>query len=357
MQNQARLKIWVCEFISAGGLANTLLPDSLLLEGLLMRDALLSDLTLAGMDCITSHDVRAAVPKPSTVESLPIDASVDPWQIWQAQLSALDIDAVWVIAPESDGLLEKCYALAAAAGKPWIGCTSEAIALSSSKSKLADHCAAYDIDCIPHILVSDCLAPLQPLPRCDANVAWVLKPDDGAGCIDTFYCESSQISTTLASQLKQSPLQSWLIQPYIAGQALSMSVIATKSSVQVVAVNTQTISINAQRFQFSGAGVHHAQAFYAPMQVLAEQLHAAIPGLVGYWGVDVILTPTGKFRVVEINPRLTTPYIALSQLLAVNPSQAIINAVLHDEPTKVCAQGHAQLCLNETHQQMVEVVD
>ena len=48
----------MCEFITAGGFAGQDLPEKLLQEGLLMRDALLRDLSELGMEIITTTDAR-----------------------------------------------------------------------------------------------------------------------------------------------------------------------------------------------------------------------------------------------------------------------------------------------------------
>ena len=45
-------------------------------------------------------------------------------------------------------------------------------------------------------------------------------------------------------------------------------------------------------------------------QSLAQGIVAAIPGLGGYFGVDLILTGDGP-SVVDVNPRLTTSYAGL----------------------------------------------
>ena len=56
-------KIFVCEFITGGGLCDAALPDALAKEGALMRDALLRDLSeLTQFELLTMHDVRLQAP-------------------------------------------------------------------------------------------------------------------------------------------------------------------------------------------------------------------------------------------------------------------------------------------------------
>ena len=62
----------------------------------------------------------------------------------------------------------------------------------------------------------------------------------------------------------------------------------------------------------------------------SSRIAAAIPGLWGYVGVDLIDTPAGPV-VLEINPRLTTSYCGLGGVLGVNLA-ALVVGLLGSEP-------------------------
>jgi len=131
----------------------------------------------------------------------------------------------------------------------------------------------------------------------------------------------------------------------VPGLALSMSVLSTQECVQVIAGHRQRIDIQQGCFHFGGAGVNEAVAYLPAMQTLAEQIHVAIPGLLGYWGADMILTHDNQLMLVEVNPRLTTPYIALSPLLTENPAAMILDAILENKPSAAQAQASCTLSL------------
>lgn len=347
MHNKSRLKIWVCEYVSAGGLASEALPASLLQEGLLMRDALLADLSALGVDCITSHDSRVAAPH--HVSSQPLHPGDDADALWRQQLASDDVDACWVIAPETDGVLQHMQQLVQAAGKVWIGCRADAIAQTSAKSVMAEVCQQAGIAVLPHVFLAqaNALDDLGWYPAAAAD-GWVVKPNDGAGCEFTFYFKN--ISEVFDFKLKNSNenprlLDKLLLQPYVPGLALSMSVLSTQAQVHVIAGHQQKVNIQQGCFHFDGAGVNEAAAYVPAMQTLAEQIHRAIPGLLGYWGADMILTPDKQLVLVEINPRLTTPYIALSQLLTENPAAMILDAMLENKLSAAQAQESCVLSL------------
>lgn len=343
MQNKSRLKIWICEFVSAGGLASQPLPASLLKEGLLMRDALLNDLASLGVDCITSHDLR--VTPPSNIESVPVGAGEDAWAIWRAQMMAADIDACWVIAPETGHTLHRLCAMVADAGKPWIGCSGEAILDSGSKSAMATKCRQAGIPVIPHQWLSQA-EPLQDLPWFQAAEVngWVIKPDDGAGCDLTFYFNKYiEVIDFILQNNSNDFFSTLLVQPYVPGKALSMSVLSTTDKVSVMAAHQQHLSIEQGQFRFHGAGVNQAADHRAAMQAMAEKIHQSIPGLHGYWGADMILTAQQTLMLVEINPRLTTPYIGLASILTENPAAMILQAALNNQLST--RQAHTSMVL------------
>lgn len=350
MHNNARLKIWVCEFVSAGGLVHVAPPDSLLREGLLMRDALLTDLHALGVDCITSHDNR--VPAPQYASSLPVSAASlahveDIFALWQQQLIAADVDACWVIAPETDGILQRMHALAAALDVHWIGCDEEAIRLTTDKVAMAKQCAQSEIKVISHLYLQDALP--EALAKIDKQHGWVVKPLDGAGCEFTYYFKNkTQLIDFKKYFFNENPEMygRMLVQPYIQGQALSMSVVATSQAAKVIAAHRQQVEINGNTIKFSGAEVNAAYPFAGAMQELANKIKAAIPGLHGYWGADMIATPEGELVLVEINPRLTTPYIALSALLSKNPAALVLEASLQQRLPDQVARGSQQIHLS-----------
>jgi predicted ATP-grasp superfamily ATP-dependent carboligase len=57
---------------------------------------------------------------------------------------------------------------------------------------------------------------------------------------------------------------------------------------------------------------------------LADRIAAAIPGLWGYVGVDLVLTRDGPV-VLEINPRLTTSYCGMGQALGINTAGLVLS--------------------------------
>ena len=97
------MRILVHEFVSGGGYAGRDAPASLVREGLAMRTALVADLAAIGQHDVvmtTDHRFRRAAPAGVQVVELSRGRS----SFGGLMASA---DAVWIIAPETGGDLER----------------------------------------------------------------------------------------------------------------------------------------------------------------------------------------------------------------------------------------------------------
>jgi predicted ATP-grasp superfamily ATP-dependent carboligase len=100
----------------------------------------------------------------------------------------------------------------------------------------------------------------------------------------------------------------------------------------VLACNRQIIiEGEGGRLHFGGSEVNGLAHLREDLQDLADGIVQAIPGLGAYVGVDLILTDTGPV-VVEVNPRLTTSYVGLAQVLGLNPARLVLDQSASREP-------------------------
>ncbi len=73
----------------------------------------------------------------------------------------------------------------------------------------------------------------------------------------------------------------------------------------------------------------------------AKNAVESIEGIKGYVGVDLIIDLEGEVQVVEINSRLTTPYVALRNIINFNLGKAIVDAVNGKMPLQPILNGEA----------------
>lgn len=293
------MRVFVCEFVTSGGLRAEALPEALLPEGTRMRDAILADLAmLPGVrDVIVAHDDRLAPPLQT---SLPVPAGADPWAMWAALAGQADV--VWPVAPETGALLAAMIRRLGRSGARLIASGLAAVEACSSKSGTARRLAAAGLAHIPTFPAGAAPADL-PWPR-------VTKPDDGAGC------ENTRLWPEGARPPEAPGL---IVQPFVAGIPASLSVLARPDCVRLLSVNRQHLAVRDGAMSLTGLTVGGLADPEGALARLADAVVAAFPGLNGIIGIDLVLAEDGPV-VVEVNPRITTAYAGLHAALGVNPA-------------------------------------
>ena len=318
-------KILIFEYITGGGLAGQTLPDTLIAEAELMLQALVTDLVdLPELEITVLRDARLQL-LDAPVENLLINNAADQNYFWHDALTKTD--AVWVIAPETDNVLETLCGEVEAAGVFLLNSSAEAIALTTSKSQTAKWLMEHDIP-----VVENQKAGLLPS-------RWVVKPDDGVGCEDIHLFSDQQIA---ASWLEtKTDGREWVLQPWLEGEQLSFSLLCQQGEALILSVNRQYLVVQKGRLKLTACEVN-ALEILPEFCKLAEQVTKAIPGLWGYVGIDLLLTENGPV-VVEINPRLTTSYVGLSKALDLNPAAMILS--LLDQPLREMTVKNRSKCV------------
>ena len=75
-------------------------------------------------------------------------------------------------------------------------------------------------------------------------------------------------------------------------------------------------------FRYRGGRIPLCHPLAERALALARQVVGLIPGLRGYVGIDLVLTAE-ECAVVDVNPRITTSYVGLRRVLALNLAQAM----------------------------------
>ena len=331
------MRVFAFEFFSGGGLAGRPLPTSLANEGDLMLTTLAGELAeLPGVDVIVGRDPRLPpVPGCGILLPLPGEHPIDHFRRGVAAS-----DAAWPTAPESGGTLERLARATLAAGRILLGSRPEAVRLTASKHATSRALRERSIEAVPTFAARDPIIPLSG--------PWVVKPDDGAGCEDTVIVEDSAAAT---ARLALDPAR-LVAQPWIDGDALSLSLLCAGGACRLLSCNRQEVAVRNGRVSLRAIQVNALPDRAGLFSGLAERIAAAVPGLWGYVGVDLVLTRRGPV-VLEINPRLTTSYAALRRALGVNTAGLVLDLL---EPGKrplsagiPAASAVAELRLEPSH--------
>ncbi len=300
----------VCEYLSGGGLADGAGPAraALLGQGVAMRDALLADLLrVPGLAIHLAVDAALpGVPGTTRVAPRSGEAMVD-----FVRREAAGHDFAWIVAPETGGLLA---ALADAVGAPrWLGCSADAVRLCSAKRATLERLAAHGV--------------ATPLACGREARRWVVKPDDGAGTLDT-WIHRDRDAAEADRDARRTLGASATLEPWVEGEPLSLSLLCRDGETELLSINRQRIAVGADgRVDYRGVAINQIGGSLVRAGALhntARAVGRAVRGLRGFVGVDLVWHAEHGPVVIEVNPRLTCAYVGLSAALGRNLAGEIV---------------------------------
>jgi predicted ATP-grasp superfamily ATP-dependent carboligase len=202
-----------------------------------------------------------------------------------------------------------------AAGKRLIGPSPDAIRLTSDKRRLAEHWRRHGVP-TPAILDGD-----------PTTFPVVVKPVDGCGSTATFLAnDRRQFDEAMAEAAAEGfPRERMIVQPYALGDAFSVTIIDGEPLLPMF----QDID-PFNGFAYSGGGSVICAGICEMLETTAMQATSCVPGLRGYYGVDLVydedhMGEPPYCRAIEINPRLTTSYVGLRSCAIDNLARRVLH--------------------------------
>lgn len=309
------MNILIFEYITGGGMVGEGLPASLVKEGELMLQAVANDFAeIDNVQVSVLLDYRLRNTKQLFNEII-----VSPEQCYTQVLgkAAGNIDALFIIAPETGNILTELCKKYAQFDFLLLNSSYQSIALMSDKLKGYQHLQSFEISQIPSYALKD-IVSIQ-------SEKLILKPKDGVGCEGVHLINSSEdIDEALASVDKDN----YFVQPYLNGVSASLSLLCCEGKCELLSVNKQILIEKNNHLELVQCKVN---AFERDTFIdFSEKLISALPELKGYVGVDVLLDEN-EIYLIEINPRLTTSYVGLKSALKINPAELILYVFLNDK--------------------------
>lgn len=318
------MTIFIYEHLTSGALSETVFSASLMHEGELMLTSLCQDLLAYGHSLAIMRDARLPALRFSTehITTHTIQTQKQFHQTWlQCQQ---DYDLFLIIAPETDLILFELIQSLEQQSKTILNCQNEAIRVCTDKYQTYQKLKHHKIN-TPDTFTADEWLSKQH----DEHEQWVLKPIDGAGCEDTYVHNSIDTRHQLSTMNKEQIV----VQPYISGESLSLSLFIANEKPHLLSVNIQHIKKHQQQLHLDAFEAQRFDMLSAEEALeISEQIYLAIPGLWGFVGIDLIKTDKTIY-VLEINPRLTTTYSEPAMRSKANPANLLnthIQALNHD---------------------------
>ncbi|KLU06573.1 protein containing ATP-grasp domain protein [Rhodopirellula islandica] len=336
------MRVFVGEYLCGGGMVSTPLeqiPPSLLREGRAMWQALVTDFA-AWADVLTPLDARLenlANVLPRDVQRLTVNASANVAEAWLE--AAQTCDVAIVVAPETDGELHRMITVFRESGVEVLAVDQTLVRMATDKwltaQWLAKHKIATPVTWAQKCQLSDDAAREMDgwgSVGLDAK-RWVRKPRDGCGS-ESVRVFDDRVSADSGSQSND------IVQAWIEGRPASILIVGAMTDGGMTKGRNQPVICPAMwqdcewcvddlafPSQPAGSGARY-RGGSGPIEsdlqsrgrALADQVLRAMPEPPrGFLGIDFILGDRPEEDcVIEINPRLTTSYIGVRELVRGN---------------------------------------
>ena len=329
------MKVLVYEHVSGGGYAGQPLDPSVLSEGFSMLSCLAKDFKAAEHEVTILLDARLSKFNPPLDADCIVPVFYSKKNEEMFEDAAKINDAVYVIAPETEQILQSFVDLGGKTGKLSLNCEADAICKITDKSVLYDSLKKNGL-LTPETLifnVDDESADINCEIKKKLGYPVVFKPLKSTSCGGlSVVQEDSQIDAAVAKIKTVTSLKKFLVQEFILGEAASVSLLCGKDRALAISLNKQNVQLAPPDAASSYEG--GLVPFYHPLKpetfTIAEKVAMSFSGLRGYIGVDFVLTQDEPF-VVDVNPRLTTSFIGLRGVAGFNVAEAMVNAVLKNK--------------------------
>lgn len=280
-----------------------------------------------------------------------IEANESFLEAWK--VLANDVDYVLVIAPEIDNQLVQIINALRACGARMLNADSVFLEAASDKWKTS---LAFQRANVRHPRtqrLTDFISQTEGMPlsegrwtgtnahpdesRSSLSIAphrWTIKPRDGAGCHEVMRFESLDEVRDFIDEnsRKGCDWDRYLIQPWIEGISASVAVLCGPRQLCVLPAMLQKIELDPKKssskvLYTGGEGPFHGTA-PEMLNDFASRVIRSLPGApVGWVGIDLIVDNSKSSEesmvAIEINPRLTTSYLGVREIISENPAKLL----------------------------------
>lgn len=315
------LKILIHEYFTGGGWDGPEIPSGIASEGLAMLSSVLTDFKKWGAAEIhTTLDKRLS----SLVLQSDRINNINPDKYWhEIEKLAQQHNFALIIAPETKGALARLCKIMEDNSVCLLGSGSGSIITAGDKWEC-------------HRLFEKGGLPVPETVRACVETAvksaikmgfpLVIKPVDRAGCEGVNLVSDSG---SLEAVIRHNPvyMDGLLLQRFIAGEHISISMLVSGHDVAFLSLNRQFIRTGIP-FEYEGGEVMAPSLIDDDTRDIVCRAINMIPGLKGYVGMDLVMTDRGC-SIIEINPRLTTSYVGLRRAININLAGSIWDACVN----------------------------
>jgi len=333
-------KIFIFEFVSGGGYNQVDIPSSLFCEGYAMLRTIIEDFTKLGFQVTTLLDIRIDfLSQYLKADNIKLVRKNDDYiKVYTDCLN--ECIYCFIIAPEFSKHLYKLTQIAKDLKKKILSIDLNGVWLGTSKLETYKYFIANKVNTPKTYKIPlkggemDVDFILQKFDQLGSSI--IMKPEDGAGSELLFHFTTKDqiIQLFERPKAKLDTARSYIVQEYIDGDDLSISIINRTNPEKTDAMDQIILSLNTQNVQNLDPNKDSLYlGGFTPVEnykVLRNKFEKILKSMdlksfQGYFGIDFIKKADNSIYFIEINPRLTTSYIGIRNILDYNPIEFLFN--------------------------------
>ena len=341
------MRILVYEYFSGGGFTSDSFSLSILCEGLGMLNTLISDFKTAGhhtSTIIDSRIIKFNLPPIKANQIIPISSFAN---LQDAIIGLSEvIAAAYIIAPETNGILQSILRIIEYAGIISLNCSISGIEKVSDKTFFNKSLKKINVNTPKTIgfSLSEKLSNVKIKISKNLCFPIVIKPSKGTSCEGISIVRNEKKLKNAITKIREETIsKNFLAQEYIKGISVSVSLLSTENKVIFISLNKQNLILAEPDSNsiYEGGFVPYETHLKKQSFEIVKRIITAFPGLKGYVGFDLILTDNNVV-VIEINPRLTTSYVGIRNVVKTNLAQELINCYFKKKmPSQIITYGYS----------------
>lgn len=325
------MKLLVFEYATASGVDDPFIT----VEGLAMLEGVLDDLKEFKPHYLVHSESNELIS-----DAVPVVVKGDVGQWLTTHIK--DYDACLPIAPEEDGILHDLTQIIERNGVKVFGSNSKAIQLTTDKFEMYKFLAGK----VPVIKTEKIFfnQELEEMGRAafQGSGLKVIKPADGVSSSGVMVVATLEEFLDGVNNIQKfTKLPYFVIQDYKPGVSVSVSLLSNGKTAVPISLNLQDMEIESCKIGYNGGTVPYDHDLSEQAKDIAKKAVELFEGSVGFVGIDLILGED-EVHLVEINSRLTTPYVALRRITNFNLAGALMNSVDGELPEDMELDGQVK---------------
>jgi predicted ATP-grasp superfamily ATP-dependent carboligase len=335
---QQMKKILIVDYITGGGFAEEDLPLDRLAEGYAILRASIEQFAQLGYKIATLVDHRLM----QHIRISPIHEfkSVSTHEEFLSGIQTFTdkVDYTLTLAPETKGILKDLAALSKSSKSIYLGSKPESIEQAADKLHTMKLAQKLGLN-VPATVAPNCNDPYEEIVEQVGylGLPLIVKPIDGIGCQGlTKINRMDSLLYGLQAASAVSGMDNCIVQEFIPGTPISTSLLANGENVYPLSINHQNLRMDSTKK--IGHYVGGAVPYEVPEEFKEEIIDVSVKlvrnlDLTGFVGVDLIVGDEGVF-VIEVNPRITVPFIGINNIASTSLAQQLIDVVETGKMTK-----------------------